>query len=109
MKKKTFIKTFEYLKEMIDDNYRKCDVLSEAFGGDSRVYLDETGVYVENLIKIIAYDFVTEDITYEKALESLDWLFWESMSNLNSMEFFIDGKKYYGTPENIWKELKGKI
>ena len=121
MKFKTFKRIINTIVEIHDINFEKEKKIEEAFGGDSQITTNETGLFMDKLIKDLALDFVKEDD--EKALEeAIDWIDYLIYENLLSDSYntkkervFIKDKTtekeiaYPATHKVIWKILKKKI
>jgi len=98
-------KTFESLLQNCIDLYNRGveqdKKLSSAFGGDSEITQDWWGYPIDDILNSIELEFCDKE-------ERVQWLFWESMLNMEEYaDFEIDGIVYEGSPENIWMELKG--
>jgi hypothetical protein len=104
MKKETFIKTIENIKDFYDATVLQDKKIQEALGGDTQVMTEWHSKYIEKMLEILSEEMGDTS-------DTIDWLFWDSVCSMDGeyMTFEIDGNEYLGTPENIWKELKQEL
>ena len=121
MRLKTFKSMIEAIVEIHDISYEKEKILEKAFGGDTQIATNETGMFMDKLIKILVNDMV-KDKTEKAVEEGIDWIDYLIYENLLSDKYdakkesiFIKDKKtgkeigYPVTEKVIWKILKKKI
>jgi hypothetical protein len=120
MKFKTFKGIVNTIVEIHDINYEKEKKIEEAFGGDSQITTNETGIFMDKLIKILATDSIkdNDEKSLEEAIDWIDYLIYENLLNTDydkeKDRIFIKNKKskeiaYPATIKVVWKILHNKI
>lgn len=100
MKYETFESIILELKKFYDQNCEKDRALSKIFGEDSYIISDY--IIVDNTLKILEKELNDKD-------ETIQWLFWESLTHKKLSYFYINKKKYKGSIKNVWLSLKNEL
>lgn len=103
MNYKTFERLLNSCKDLYEEGCARDRRMSDVLGGDTAVMTDWWDVYITNTLDALKEEFNDKD-------ETIDWLFWESMTNNGEyLDFTVDDVNYIGNPKNVYLELTGML